>query len=171
MAASPPRGVTLRTAAPDKQPVLDRLLQTYLAELSPFSGDQPDAGGRYAYDYFPLYWREDGRYPLLIEQDGRLAGFVLVRRLAPEEGGGHSIAEFYVRDEFRGAGVGRAAAVATFDRWPGRWHVGQMDGHAAAQQFWRRVIGDYTQGRYDVTRDDHTGGPAQIFHTPLPDAG
>lgn len=157
--------VTLEPASAGEQELLDRMVQVYLAELSPLSGDQPDENGRFPYPYLPLYWTEEGRYPLLILSDGRVAGFALVRRLQDAGIPRCSIAEFYVMPDFRRSGVGRAAARAIFNRWPGRWHVAQMESNTAAQRFWRRVIAEYTSGCYEEAWDDDTGGPAQRFQT------
>jgi predicted acetyltransferase len=66
--------------------------------------------------------------------------------------------------------VGRAAAVALFNRFPGRWEVAQLEANTAAQAFWRRVIGDYTGGDYTErwVDDDEHRGPAQTFRSGPP---
>jgi predicted acetyltransferase len=78
------------------------------------------------------------------------------------------IAEFFVLRKYRHCGVGRAAAFAVFDRFPGHWEVSQIAENSPAQQFWRRIIAQYTHGRYqEVLLDNETWhGPVQIFDNP-----
>jgi len=60
---------------------------------------------------------------------------------------------FFVARAYRRRGVGAVAAHQIFDRFPGRWQVLQIRANPAAQAFWRRVIGDYTGGRYSDSGD------------------
>ena len=48
---------------------------------------------------------------------------------------------------------------------PGRWEVGQMPRNTPAQAFWRRVIGEYTGGRFVEHTLDEAGwqGVLQCF--------
>ncbi len=162
----PVSGVTLEPITGDQRPLLEEMLHEYLAELSPMSGDQPDANGRYTYFYLPRYWIEGGRHPYFIYTEGALAGFALVRTLKLGPDPVYQVAEFYVQPPYRGQGVGRAAAVSLFDKWQGRWHVGQMESNTAAKSFWRRVISEYTAGHYTESWDPGSEGPGQSFSTP-----
>jgi predicted acetyltransferase len=142
-------------------------MQLYLYDSAIYSGDEPDGRGQYPYDYFDLYWIEDGRFPFLITLDGRLVGLALVRLLEPGADPLYQMAEFFVMRPYQGRGVGRAAAVALFNRFPGRWEVAQHEANAAGQAFWRRVIGDFTGGDYAERRpdDDRQGGTVQTFRS------
>ena len=77
-----------------------------------------------------LYWDEVGRWPSLIRVRGVIAGFALVRGLAP---GSFELAEFSVLPAYRRQGVGRAAAAAVFARFPRHWRLRAVPG---AGQFW-----------------------------------
>ena len=44
--------------------------------------------------------------------------------------------------------VGKNMAFAVFNKHPGPWRVRQISGCEAATKFWRRVIGEYTNGNY-----------------------
>ena len=48
-----------------------------------------------------------------------------------------------------GHGVGRRAAVAAFDRFPGRWQVMQVPENTGAVLFWRRVIDTRAKGAFE----------------------
>ncbi len=87
--------MTLRAAESADRELLRQLLADYLYEFD----------GRTApYSYFDAYWQEPERLPFLIEADGEVAGFCLIRIL----GDCWHIAEFSVVPERRRDGVGRS---------------------------------------------------------------
>jgi ribosomal protein S18 acetylase RimI-like enzyme len=87
---------TLRAAEPDVRELLRQLLADYLFEFD---------GQTEPYRYFDAYWREPERRPFLIDGDGEIAGFCLIRTLDDC----WNIAEFSVLPEKRGGGLGRSA--------------------------------------------------------------
>jgi predicted acetyltransferase len=97
--------------------------------------------------------------------DDQLAGFALVCEHSWLGNHGKMIAEFFVMRKYRGQGVGRAAAYAVFDAFPGHWEVSQLAQNLPAQKFWRQVIGEYTRGKYREVILDNTDwqGPVQMF--------
>jgi predicted acetyltransferase/8-oxo-dGTP pyrophosphatase MutT (NUDIX family) len=157
--------VQLILAGPEKQPVLANLLELYLHDFSEYDDADVRSDGRYGYGYLDCYWSEPGRYPFLIQVDGKLAGFALVRTLEAGEVPLYSMAEFCVLRKYRRQGVGRSAAVQLFDRFPGRWEVNQEAANLPSQSFWRRVIGDYTGGHFVESWQMNEGiaGPVQRF--------
>jgi predicted acetyltransferase len=152
-------------------------MQLYLYDFTELGGPSIGEDGRFTYFYLDTYWRQEGRHPFLIRVDGALAGFALVtdRRLFEPGEDGHELAEFFVMRAYRRHGVGRAAARQVFERFPGRWWVGELASNRPAIAFWRRVIGEVTQGRYDEERWDRHGwlGVVQSFviETPLDSPG
>ena len=156
--------VRIEPMGPAGRPALRRLFQLYLHDLSAFEPTSPGADGRFDEGpYLDLYWTQEDRHPFLIKAGDRLAGFVLVREI---ESGARQIAEFFVLRGERGRGVGRAAALETFERYPGRWEVAQLRDNLPAQAFWRRVVGEYTEGRYlERATDSPPGGVMQLFTT------
>lgn len=108
--------------------------------------------------------------PFLILADGVLAGFALrtaSSRLG-HEGPTSNVAEFFVVRACQRSGVGRAAARALFDRFPGRWEVAQLGANTPARSFWRTVLGEYTNGAYveHTLATDAWGRTVQTFSTP-----
>jgi predicted acetyltransferase len=147
-------------------------MQLYLYDFSEFDDEEAetDATGRFTGfdDQLDDYWRRPGYLPFLFRVGGRPAGFALVRRLdRPGREPTWGMAEFFVMRRYRRRGAGRRAAVTLFDRLPGRWEVGQIRVNTAAIAFWRRVIGDYTGGRFSEQGADDPAwrGPVQIFRT------
>lgn len=152
-----------------------RLLERYRYDFSEFDGSDVDEEGRYGYPLLDRNWSEEGRHPFLIRVGSRVAGFVLVNRhtLVTRDPGAHSVAEFFVMRKYRRQGVGRAAACRVFVRFPGPWEVREEVENAPAQSFWRRVMAQYTGGRYREVSlaDGHRSGPVQLFRSPGLPAG
>lgn len=139
------RKVEMVVAGPERRAAIENLFQLYVHDFSEQWWDRPDGelsdDGRFgAYPHMDSYWGEEGRVPLLITADGRLAGFALLNRV------GHlgrpldrNMAEFFVARKHRRAGVGLAAAHLILERWPGVWEIGVTRRNAGALPFWRGV--------------------------------
>ncbi|MFH1676432.1 MAG: GNAT family N-acetyltransferase [bacterium] len=127
-----------------EKPVLRNLMELYLHDFTEFDNADIGDNGLYGYEYLDCYWTEEDRYSFLVRVDGRLAGFVLVHKIA----GINTIAEFFVMRKYRRRGVGTEVAIRIFDRFRGKWNVTQMSYNVPAQSFWRKVIRKYTGGEY-----------------------
>ncbi|HEY9076254.1 MAG TPA: GNAT family N-acetyltransferase [Anaerolineaceae bacterium] len=156
----------------EQKPVLRRLMELYLYEFSAMQDKEISEYGEYGYHYFDHYWTDSNRFPFLIRANGKIAGFALVLRsslFSDQESSLSSrttaMAEFFVLLKYRRKGVGAEAAALLFDRFPGRWEVGEIEENPAAHAFWRRIIGDYTNGNYEEVhlQTEHWQGPCQIF--------
>lgn len=154
--------VQIFEAAIEDKPVLRRLLELYLYDFSPFDGCDVDEHGTFGYPYLDHYWTEAGRHPFFVRVDGKLAGLALVRQI-DDDPPCTEMAEFFIMRKYRGQGVGRQTATALFDRFPGRWRVGQETGNAPSQAFWRDVIGRYTNGQFEEIQAEGWDGPMQTF--------
>jgi len=150
-----------------EKPVLGNLLELYQHDFTEFDDNDVGDDGRFGYDYLDRYWIEEGRTPLLVRVDGKLAGFALLKRGGHlvDDPGAMYVSEFFIMRKYRRRGVGSDVARRLFDRFPGHWEVAEMSRNAPAQAFWRRVIGDYTAGRFDERTfgDDRWHGPVQFF--------
>src|SRR5437867_2389469 len=159
--------VELRLAHAQDLPVLRRLMQLYLYDFAAIDdwalGDDGLYGNAATIEGF---WTDPRMTSYLVRVDGVLAGFVLVRDGAFFAGDGtRDISEFFVVRRHRRRGVGREAARLTFDKFPGKWEVTQLTSNVEAQAFWRRVIGDYTGGRYEERPRPDGRGVMQRFDT------
>ncbi len=102
----------------------------------------------------------------LVHADGVLAGFALVRDGAYFAGDGtRDISEFFILRRHRRQGIGAEVARRMFDAFPGKWEVTQLARNVEAQTFWRRVIGEYTRGRYVEQPRPDGRGVMQRFDT------
>jgi len=159
--------IRIEHAAIEQWPLMERLMQLYMYDFSEIEGGDTDEKGRYHYQYLDLYWEDKNRHPFLIYVDDKPAGFVLIRKTSflhkPVEG--HTIAEFFVMRKYRHRGVGTTVASRIFDKFPGRWEVSETKRNTAAREFWRRVIGQYTGGKFEevMLDNDKWRGPAQYF--------
>jgi predicted acetyltransferase len=162
--------ITLHSASQADKALLRRLMELYLYDFSEFTEEDVNEHGLYGYEHLDHYWTQAKRHPFLIRVDDNPAGFVLVRVLHLDTGEViHTIAEFFIMRKYRGLGIGREVAYRIFDRFPGRWRVGQRQENRGAQIFWRKVIGDYTEGQFEEFTSPRWDGPMQTFETPEAD--
>lgn len=140
----------MRPATRSDAPLLEVLLQDYLAEFATFSTVPTGEDGRYVYPYLPHYWRDPDRHPFLIHVDGEPAGFALLRNEADPSNGRPvmHLAEFYVIEAARRLRVGTTAAETLWDRFPGHWSLGVLTANRKAYPFWKQAIGHYTRNHY-----------------------
>ena len=169
----------VRPMRPDEKDVLANLLQLYMYDFSEFAGGVARSDGRFHYhDDLDERWGKRWFHPFLLEvvdedprdsvTDLRPAGFAVVANASyssdPAEGDQWLIDDFFVMRKYRRNGVGTMLARRMFDSFKGRWEVGEMRQNVAAQAFWRRVIGEYTQGRFeDLESAPRWDGPLQRF--------
>jgi predicted acetyltransferase len=131
----------------------------YLHDLSAFDDSyyELDESGRWRPDHLPAWLHDANDLPLVILRDGRRVGFALVcRKPSPwvTPGCDYRMAEFFVLRRERRSGIGTRAAHAVFDAHPGRWEVSELARNERAIRFWRRVIGERTNDRYDESAED-----------------
>ncbi|WP_085314748.1 GNAT family N-acetyltransferase [Derxia lacustris] len=141
----------LRRADADDRPLVEAMLVEHCAELCIAPGD------------IERYWRDDNYFPFLIQQDGRLAGFALVRRRV--EDGRFELAELHVRPEWRRHGIGRWAARALLWKFPGEWKVETLPRLDGARDFWRSTLSTLPR-LADVS--ERTDGDRSLFRFVLP---
>lgn len=144
---------TLTRVGEGEQALVQRLFEFYLYDFSELEHSDLDEEGWFVPSSRPWlarYWTEPGKHVLILRVDGKPAGFVLVDESSPIAESGHRrfIGGFFVARAYRRRGFGAAIAREVFGRFPGAWQVLQVRANPAAQAFWRRVIGEYTGGRF-----------------------
>ncbi len=123
--------------------IFDELAQNYEDEFSPTSGKKKNQDRKYSIDVdwrtpnVGYYWKEGSK----------IVGFSIIEPID----GYSEIVDFYVVPAYRKKMVGKNMAFAVFNKHPGPWRVRQIPGSEAATKFWRRVIGEYTNGNYTET--------------------
>lgn len=151
------------------RPLLDRLDQLYIHDFSELDGEDVDESGRYPDPFLSRYWTEPDRHAFVIRADGRPAGFALVNAHSVRDTPGvRGIAEFFVLRKYRRAGVGRRAAAAVLDRFPGPWEIAVMRENVHGQAFWRATLAAYAPGavREEAVNNDEWDGPVFSLAAP-----
>ncbi|MCC2645027.1 MAG: Acetyltransferase, family, partial [Burkholderiales bacterium] len=102
--------------------------------------------GFYGYEYLPLYWRDQNRFPFLIYVDNKLAGFVLVQKGSPisEETQIWDIAEFFIMKKYKKRGIGTIVAHKIWQQFNGYWQIRVLTGNQIACSFWLQAIKKFT---------------------------
>ena len=142
--------IGISRAGEDEKVLVERMMQLYQYDFSEFEGDDVDDSGLFGYKYLDAYWVEEGRTPLIVRVDGKLAGFVLVNKHCYTAEERFCIAEFFIMRKYRQRGIGKEVAWKVFDMFGPLWEVRHTSANRAAQAFWRSVVGEYTSGDYKV---------------------
>jgi predicted acetyltransferase len=161
------QGTRLVAASEANHTLLSNLLELYIHDLSAvFPKVQLGPDGRFGYPQLPLYWSEpEERFAYLIEQDGTLAGFILVTRGSPVSSDPDvlDVAEFFVLRRHRGTGVGRRAAFLLWHQRPGTWTVRAAEANPGAVAFWSHVVAAFTHGRARCRQRTQGSAAWQVF--------
>ncbi|WP_316568666.1 GNAT family N-acetyltransferase [Neobacillus sp. YIM B06451] len=136
----------------EEEETLHHLMQFYIYEFAALKPEiKLEQDGTYKRFDLTSYWVEPNRHPFFIKLDDELIGFALVA--TGNEENPNSIEEFQVIRKYNGFGYGRQAALKLFSMFPGRWRITQIEANDPAKAFWRKVIGQYTNGSYSETTD------------------
>jgi predicted acetyltransferase len=157
--ASTPR-VQLIPATFSDRIALHNLAQFYQYDFAEFLPSDLDEQGEYPYMDVGRYLSEKDHRAYLARINGKLGGFVLVKdRPEQRNRAGCYLAEFFVMRPYRRMGVGRTLAFRTFDTFRGYWELAIVGPNTPAQAFWRKVVGEYTKGRFEefTTQDSEEG--------------
>jgi predicted acetyltransferase len=158
--------VHLASVSRDEAPVLSRLFQLYVYDFSEILQLEIRDDGHFEFGKPDGYWHAARYSPFFIRAGSHLAGFAIVdsqSRLTHEPL--WDVNQFFVLRRYRRSGVGTRAAIALFERFPGRWEVRQAASNEAAQSFWHTVVRAYTRGHFEeaVQNDGVWRGLVQRF--------
>ncbi len=136
-------------ASPDYKDVISNLMQFYIYDFSPYVDYDVEEDGLFkAYPDLEDYWKEtDSKFPYIIKKEDKYVGFALVKTIHSEKDY-FSIAEFFIMKKYRRQGIGKAVAEQLFNLHRGQWEVHQRDNNKPAQEFWYKVINEYTKGQF-----------------------
>lgn len=130
--------------------IIYNLMQLYTYELSFFEDETTNFklldNGLFAISkYIDLYWKEENRHPYLLKYENEIAGFVMIRF---NEENMYEIAEFFVLNKYRKLGAGTFMAKEVFEKHKGKWEIRTLLKNKRAQEFWRKVVNDFSKGNY-----------------------
>jgi predicted acetyltransferase len=153
--------VEIVAAGDAEYPIVINLARFYMYDMAEHGGWPFEPNGDFDVgDTFDPYWGRPRAsrawpgdwqgLPFLACIDGHPAGFALVVRMN-EASPRYDMGEFFVARQYRRHGAGRRMATALFDRFAGEWIIRQLLTNRAAHTFWRRIIADYTGGKFTET--------------------
>jgi predicted acetyltransferase len=159
-----------RSAARDRE-WIESVYRDYLDDLSPlntgvFSATSLGEIGYSESDQLARWFGDSSANPLVIVRGTEPVGFAMVARGAAAPGRppvDYRMVEFFVARMFRRRGVGRLAVELILNRFAGRWEITEYLRNPVAVSFWRRVVANYTQGRYQERVVD--GEVRQVFES------
>jgi predicted acetyltransferase len=138
-------------------------MQLYCYDFSQFLHLDVNSDGEYEYQWLDSYWENETRFPFIIEAEGNIAGFALVRSEKDAEAEFHSMAEFFILKKSRFKGLGKKIAQEVFARFRGKWRVAVLDANLPAMLFWEKTISNYTSGRFVTRNQKGWDGPVYEF--------
>jgi predicted acetyltransferase len=156
--------IQLQNISLEEKPILENLMEYYVYEFSQYIDSiELKEDGRYGFEGLDDYWMDSNRHPFFIKVFGKLAGFVLVRTVDVDSEPLHTIAEFFIMKKYGGKGIGKTAAKRIFDLFPGKWQVTQIEKNYPAQAFWRSLISEYTNGKYEERYDQRRRSVQEFY--------
>jgi predicted acetyltransferase len=152
-------------ATAEQAPILANLLQLYAHDFSEFHHLDLNPDGRFSYRDLPFYWSDSDRRPFLVTIDGKLAGFVLIKKGSEISGNAAAwdMAEFFVIRVYRRQGIGTQIAQEVWKRFPGPWEVRVMESNVPAREFWARAISTFVGETIQPMRIEKDGGYWEFF--------
>jgi predicted acetyltransferase len=152
-------------ATPEQEPILANLLELYVHDFSEILELDLGDDGRFGYRNLSAYWTKPDHHPFLVRMDGKLAGFVLVKRGSEITGNPAvwDVAEFFVVRRYRRHGVGIQVAHELWRKLPGPWEVRVMQANVSAYSFWVRAISKFTGEAADPVPAEKDGENWNLF--------
>jgi len=108
------------------------------------------------------WFHDDRATAFVVLREQEQVGFAVVQRglaNADDPKRHYRLSEFFIRKPFRSRGVGRGAAMLLFARYAGEWTIPEQSRNPGAIRFWRRVVSEFTNGRFREQR-----GQGEVAH-------
>lgn len=145
--------VRLLPATVDDTALVANLAQLEHHDQSAVTGELPGPDGRFDVTPLDRFLDRPGHDAWLIEHDGAVVGFALVR---PVDGAAF-VHSFFVVRALRRAGVGTSAALALLGTRPGRWALVFALANEGTAPFWRGVAEAAAPGSWSEQRRENGG--------------
>ncbi|MEG2348851.1 MAG: GNAT family N-acetyltransferase [Clostridia bacterium] len=135
----------------EEKNILYRLLEYSLFEESLYDGNEMNNEGIFEYRYFDSYFTDKTRAAFFIKDEStdKLLGFVMINTYVQKKSEGHSIAEFMIIPKYRRKNIGKSVAIQCFNMYKGNWEVSPSLNSDSAYKFWKKVISEYTNNKYE----------------------
>ena len=142
----------LKKITVDNKQLLWNLLQFALYDGSFYINNKIGENGLFEYNWFENYFTDDDRVAYLIKSENSILGFVLVNSNLKllHDCKAQTIAEFLILPQYRKNHIGKKVAYEIFDMFDGEWEVQPMENNTGAYQFWRKIIREYSNNKYET---------------------
>ena len=110
------------------------------------------------------YSVEDGRHIYILIESDSIIGFALVNKHLRFNNDGFAVAEFYIQKEHKRKGYGRKLAEHVFTQFSGNWEVAVSLKNNSAQEFWKKVVSSYTDGKFTAKKTISFCGYGFVFN-------
>jgi len=152
---------------------IESVYRDYLDDLSPlntgvFSATSLGEIGYSESDQLARWFGDLSVNPLVILRGTEPVGFAMVARgekAAGRPAVDYRMAEFFVGRTHRRRGIGQLAVELILNRFAGRWEIIEYLRNPVAVSFWRRVVANYTKGKYQERVTN--GEVRQVFESGL----
>ncbi|UFU00421.1 GNAT family N-acetyltransferase [Radiobacillus kanasensis] len=142
--------------------ILHNLMQFYIYEFTRFQHSiKLEENGAFKPFNLKDYWENPHLHAFFFKVDGEQMGFALVESAHEEEP--NTMQEFFIMAKYGGKGYGQKAASQLFQRFPGKWHIVQIEKNYPAQAFWRSLTYRMTNGAVSERYENRKS--IQEFHT------
>ena len=159
--------MNIKLTKADDWSVIANMFQYYIYNMSEYTGFSPDANGSYAVDEKITglydYWKLADHYPFLIEADGEIAGFSLMRKF-PENPEIYDIGQFFILRKFKGKGVGKKSFELSVKMFPGKWQTRVLLNNSGAKIFWTKVISGISKETPTTSIEKYKGKEMEFIY-------
>ena len=132
--------VELKKAEEADKKMLTNLHQLYLHDLSAYIRSlNVNREGVFETDDIDTFYQVDALIPLVIEYEGKTAGFILLNT-PPYAKGDYYINDFFILRKYRGLGIGKLTVKVLFETYKGKYSMMELGTNLPAISFWKKVL-------------------------------
>jgi predicted acetyltransferase len=134
--------------------VLGNLMEKYGYEFSQYESTDVDNNGLYGYKDLEKYITKENGDAYFIKVNDKLAGFVMVNdHMDTHIEVKYSIEEFFVMYKYKKLGIGTYVIKYIFNKYKGKWQITYAQKNKPANNFWNKIVKNYTNGNYEKIED------------------
>jgi predicted acetyltransferase len=136
-----------------KKEILKNLMTLYLHDLSEFSNEINinQESGLFEFDVFDLFFEKEGLTPFFIVHEKNVIGFILLQSgpYSNQEFADYVLNSFFILKKYRRRGLGREACREFFNKFPGRYAIGQLLNNKPAILYWKNIYKTFNIDFYE----------------------
>jgi len=130
-------------------PIVQNMARFYVYDRTQYMGWQCPENGLFDCIDFKHYFENANERAFIIKVNNELAGFVLIDKAHMIEQVDWNMGEFFILAKFQGKGVATIVAREIFKSHPGKWSVAVMPENSRALNFWRKIVYEACEGKYN----------------------